>query len=147
MRPALPLLIGLMPLMMGAALPPDAVRPGYWETTNKVLSPISSTKTENRCVSAKEVARFMMGPSNHIYTCVYPSQSAAGGRIAFTGHCESRKGRKVEISGKGDYTPTTLHLVVNFTTALGPLQISGKASTDARRIGDVCPPGAVGAEH
>jgi hypothetical protein len=146
MRPALPLLFALMPLM-GAALPPDAVRPGYWETTNKVLSPLPSSKTENRCVSAKEVARFMLGPSNHIYTCTYPSQTAAGGRISFSGHCESRKGRQVEISGQGDYSPTTLHLIVSFKTSMGILPVSGKASTDARRIGDVCPPAAVGAQH
>ena len=31
--------------------PPGGVKPGYWETTSEVLSPIRSTSTERRCVT------------------------------------------------------------------------------------------------
>ena len=127
-------------LTLGASLPPDAVRPGYWETTSTVSAPIQSTKTGRRCVTAKDVAKFMMGPSNHIYSCVYPQQRAAGGRLSFKGHCTSNKGREADISGQGAYSPTTLHMDAQVETTLGPLPITLTASEDARRIGDVCPP-------
>lgn len=144
MRRTFPVLLiaGAGALTLGAALPPDAVRPGYWETTSTVSAPVVSTKTEQRCVTAKDVARFMMGPSNHIYSCVYPQQQASGGRLTFKGHCTSRKGREADISGQGDYTPTTLHMDAQVETTLGPLPITLTASEDARRIGDVCPPAA-----
>ena len=135
-----PLLAAAAALTLGAALPPDAVRPGYWETTNTVSLPVATTKTERRCVTAGDVAKFMMGPSNHIYSCTYPQQSARAGRLAFKGHCASRKGREAEISGEGTYSPTTLHVEAQVQTTLGPLPITATASTNAHRIGDVCPP-------
>ena len=140
-RMTLPLLAAASVLNLGAALPPDAVRPGYWETTNTVSLPVATTKTERRCVTAGDVAKFMMGPSNHIYSCVYPEQRARSGRLSFQGHCTSRKGREADISGHGTYSPTTLHVEAEVKTSLGPLPITATASTDARRIGDACPAG------
>ncbi len=137
-------LAATLPLMAAASLPPDSIRPGYWETTSHVLSPITSTKVEKRCITARDVSRFMMGNPNHIYTCAYPVQQVAGGHLKFAGDCVSHGGRKVKIAGEGSYSPTTLHVTGEIRTRLGPLPLTARASTDARRLGDVCPPGAPG---
>lgn len=126
-------------LLIGAGLPPDAVRPGYWETTSTLDTPVASSKTERRCVTAQDVAKFMLGPSNHIYRCTYPVQRARGGRIAFKGHCTSNKGREADISGQGTYSPTTLHVEAQVQTTLASLPITATATTDAHRLGDACP--------
>ena len=31
--------------------------------------PVGSTKTDRRCITEKDVAKVMEGPSNHIYRC------------------------------------------------------------------------------
>jgi hypothetical protein len=126
----------------GAAGTPDTIRPGYWESTNKVTAPIQSSKTEKRCITPEAVSKFMGCYINHHYTCVCPAQSYASGKILFHGDCVDAKHRHVEIDGEGAYTPTTLQM-----TAKGHFQMIGmsfpfSASTDAHRIGDVCPVGA-----
>ncbi|MGA0600953.1 DUF3617 domain-containing protein [Caulobacter sp. KR2-114] len=126
-------------LLLGAGLPPDAVRPGYWESTSTLDSPVASSKTERRCITAQDVAKFMLGPSNHIYSCSYPVQSARGGHIAFKGHCTSRQGREADIAGQGTYSPTTLHVEAQVQTTLASLPITATATTDAHRIADACP--------
>ena len=146
MRPLLaaPLALLALPLLGAVALPPDSIRPGYWEVTSHVTAPVTQTKVENRCITAHDVERFMMGSPNHIYTCTYPLERVSGGRLKFQGDCVSRHGRKLKISGEGTYSPTSLHLQGQVTGNLGPLPITGEASTDARRLADVCPPGAAG---
>ncbi|HEY5071489.1 MAG TPA: DUF3617 family protein [Caulobacteraceae bacterium] len=123
----------------GGAAGADTIRPGYWESVNKVVYPISSTKIDRRCVTAKDVAKFLMGPSNHIYACAYPTQTIGHGQIRFAGECTDKKGRKVQISGHGTYTPTSLRMTADLTFKLAGIPISAEASTDARRLGDVCP--------
>jgi hypothetical protein len=140
----LALLLIALPLLGAVPLPPDAIRPGYWETTSKVLSPITQTKTEKRCITARDVERFMLGSPNHIYTCTYPIQVVANGRMLFRGDCISRGGRKAKFTGEGDYSPTSLHVTGEVKSTLGPLPFTAKVSTDARRLGDVCPPAAAG---
>ncbi len=125
--------------LLGAGLPPDAVKPGYWETTSTLDVPVASSKTERRCITAQDVAKFMLGPSNHIYSCTYPAQSARGGHLVFKGHCTSRNGREADIAGHGTYSPTTLHVEARVQTTLASLPITATATTDAHRIGDVCP--------
>ena len=94
-----------------------AIQPGYWESTNRLLSPIRQSSTEKRCITPAEVDKFMAGPSNRHYACTYPTKVISGGQIRLKGTCVSKKGRKVAVQGSGAYT-----------------------STEARRIGDTCPP-------
>ena len=70
-----------------AARAADSIRPGYWESKDTVVSPIHRVTVARRCITPKDVAKFMMGPSNHIYTCTYPEQSVAGGAMSFKGQC------------------------------------------------------------
>ena len=105
-----------------------------------MLSPIRTTDVEKRCLTKADVEKFMMGPSNRHYTCTYPTRSFAGGKILLKGTCVSKKGRQVAVSGEGNFTPTTFNLTANIATTFAGIPVSGRASTEARRIGDVCPP-------
>jgi hypothetical protein len=130
-----------------AAAASTPIQPGYWESTNKLLSPIKQTKTERRCITPADVAKFMGGPSNRHYTCTYPTNVISGGKITLKGTCVSKKGRKVAVEGSGAYTPTSFNLTAEIATEFLGLDIVGKASTEARRIADSCPaPGAEGKE-
>ncbi|MFN3585571.1 DUF3617 domain-containing protein [Phenylobacterium sp.] len=134
---ALVILAAAAPAAALAAAPP--IQPGYWESTNKLLSPIRQTKTERRCITPADVDKFMAGPSNRHYACTYPHKIIENGRISLKGTCVSKKGRKVAVQGSGAYTPTSFTLTADIATEFLGLDISGRASTEARRIGDVCP--------
>jgi hypothetical protein len=130
-------------LSLALAVPAGAattIQPGYWESTNKLLSPIKQTKVERRCITPKDVDKFMSGPSNRHYACTYPTKVIAGGKIVLKGTCVSKKGRKVAVEGSGAYTPTSFNLTAEIATEFLGLDIAGKASTEARRIADECPP-------
>jgi hypothetical protein len=139
MKRTLPLLAALV-LAGGSATAEDLIKPGYWEMTNKLLSPIKQTKVEKRCITPAEVTKFMSGPSNKLYVCTYPTRTFANGTITLKGSCVSKKsGRKVALDGWGVYTPDTMTVTASIETELYGLNLAGKAQTDARRIGDVCP--------
>jgi len=121
------------------ALAAPPIQPGYWESTNKLLSPIKQSKTERRCITPAEVDKFMAGPSNRHYACTYPTKVIAGGHITLKGACVSKKGRKVAVQGSGVYTPTSFTLQAEIATEFMGLDIAGRASTEAHRIGDSCP--------
>ena len=121
----------------------DSILPEYWETTDR--TPLE-TKTERRCITPKDVAKFMRGPSNHIYACAYPEESIGDGNIAFRGECVDKKGQRVQLSGEGAYTHTTLRMNATVGVRLLGIPVSLSASTDAHRLGDVCPPGSMGSE-
>jgi hypothetical protein len=121
-----------------AAAPP--IQPGYWESTNRLLSPIRQTSKEKRCITPADVDKFMAGPSNRHYTCTYPHKVIEDGRISLKGTCRSKKGRRVAIQGSGSYTPTSFNLTAEVAVEFMGLDIAGKASTEAHRIGDICPP-------
>jgi hypothetical protein len=125
-----------------SAVSAETIRPGYWESTNQVTSPIESTKSELRCVTPKDVAKFMTCHINHHYTCNCPEQSYGGGQIRFRGDCVDAKGRHVHIEGEGSYTPTTLQMTARGNFKLMGLPIDFSASTNSHRIADVCPVGA-----
>jgi hypothetical protein len=125
--------------LAGPAAAAESILPGYWESTNRLLSPIRTKEVEQRCITPEEVQKFMMGPSNRHYTCTYPVKSFANGKIRLQGTCVSKKGRKVAVSGDGVFTPTTFKLTATVATEFAGIPISGRASTEARRIGDVCP--------
>lgn len=128
-------------LAAGVATPAAAqIEPGYWESTNRLLSPIRQTSTEKRCITPADVEKFMAGPSNRHYQCTYPTKVIENGRIVLQGTCVSKKGREVAVSGQGSYTPTSFNLSANIATHFLGIPLSGRASTEARRIGDVCPP-------
>jgi hypothetical protein len=120
-----------------ATAPP--IQPGYWESTNKLLSPIKQSKTERRCITPADVDKFMAGPSNRHYACTYPTKLIAGGHIRLKGTCVSKKGRKVAVEGHGTYSPTNFTLTADVATEFLGLDITGRASTEARRIADTCP--------
>lgn len=141
MKRLIPFLVACAALA-GPAAAQSAIEPGYWESTNRLLSPIRSTSTEKRCITPADVDKFMAGPSNRHYACTYPTRVIRGGKITLAGSCVSKKGRRVSVSGQGDYTPTSFNLTANIATEFLGLPISGKASTEARRIGDACPPPA-----
>ncbi len=131
------LLIALAAATPAAAATP--IEPGYWESTNKLLSPIKQTSTERRCITPKDVDKFMGGPSNRHYDCTYPTKVIRDGRITLKGTCVSHKGRKVQVTGAGTYTPTSFTLKAEVAMEFLGLDIPGRASTDAHRIGDTCP--------
>ena len=119
-----------------AASASTPILPGYWETTNRVLFPITSRKVERRCISAAQVGKFMEGPRNHIYSnCDYPVREIGQGLIRLRGQCSDKNGVTFKISGAGAYTPTTLKMTAETHVAGIPV----RASLDARRLGDVCP--------
>lgn len=138
MNRALPILLGAAALAVPAAAG-AAILPGYWESTNRMLSPVRTKSVERRCITPQDVAKFMMGPSNRHYDCTYPTKSFENGKIVLKGQCVSKKGRVVQVSGQGAYTPTSFNLTANIATEFLGLPVSGRASTEARRIGDVCP--------
>jgi len=138
MRYAL-LLTLMLSALAGPAAAVDAIQPGYWETTNKMLSPIRTTKVEKRCITQAEVAKFMMGPSNRHYACTYPTRAFENGKIVLKGECSSKKGRHVDVEGQGTYSATTFKLKATVATEFAGIPISGVVSTEAHRIGDVCP--------
>jgi len=124
---------------MSAAPPPHTILPGYWESVNKIVFPISKTTTDRRCITPKDVAKFLAGPSTHIYACTYPIQNVGNGQMSFAGECVDKKGRKVQISGHGAYTDTTLQMTADGNFRVAGIPIPFEATTDAHRIGDVCP--------
>ena len=134
-----PALAFTLALAAGPALAAPAIQPGYWESTNKLLSPIKQTSTEKRCITPADVDKFMAGPSNRHYACTYPTKVIAGGVITLKGTCVSKKGQKVAVKGSGSYTPTSFILTADVATEFFGLDIQGRASTEAHRIGDTCP--------
>ena len=132
----------LLPLVVAVpavAAGQPAITPGYWESTNKLLSPIKQSSTEKRCITPADVDKFMAGPSNRHYACTYPTKVIADGKITLKGTCVSKKGQKVAVRGTGEYTPTSFTLTADIATEFFGLDIAGRAQTEARRIGDTCP--------
>ena len=125
--------------LASAAAAQSAISPGYWETTSKVTSPFPTHKTERRCIKPNDVASFMEGKINHIYTCTYPTKHVGDGKIRLEGTCATRDGPAIPITGEGTFTADTLHLDAKNTPQIGGLTIPVRASTDAKRLADSCP--------
>ncbi len=145
MRQLLPLTAALgLAVLAGPALAQSAISPGYWETTSKVTSPFPANKTERRCIKPADVAKFMEGKINHIYTCTYPTKEIAAGKIRLAGTCATKDGPPVPISGQGTFSPETMHIDARVSVSLGGLTVPVRASTDAKRLADTCPADAAG---
>lgn len=128
-------------MMFDAAPPPpaaEAIEPGYWETTNRVMG---VPKTERRCIRAEDVAKFMQGPHNHNYVCTYPVRVVTNGAIRLEGSCKSHHSAPVPVSGRGTFSAANFHLDARIVTHIAGLDVPVHASTDARRIAAECPPG------
>jgi hypothetical protein len=124
----------------GAAAAQSAISPGYWETTSKVTAPFPTHKTERRCIRPQDVAKFMEGQINHIYKCTYPKKLVANGKMELEGSCKTRDGEPVPITGAGTFTSDSMHIEARISPKIGGLIIPIHAQTDARRLGDDCPP-------
>lgn len=118
---------------------PNAISPGYWETDNQVVSPVRSSKVERRCIRPQDVAKFMNGPSNHIYHCTYPTRVIGPGTIRLKGTCAAKDGRPIPIWGDGTFTEDSFHMDAHVTVPFGPLNVPGHAVTDAHRLAAECP--------
>ncbi len=133
-------LLGIVAIVTGAAPAGGGVKPGYWETTSRVLSPIHSVDTERRCVTKEQVRKFMSCYINHHYDCACAEDTVGDGRVAFKGECVDRKnGSKVAVSGSGTYTDTTLSMSADAMFKFMGLPVAGKATIDAKRLSDTCP--------
>ncbi|CAN7296246.1 DUF3617 family protein [Phenylobacterium sp. LjRoot225] len=137
--PAFALTLALAAAVGPAAAQPGAISPGYWETTNQVVSPMHSTKVERRCIRPKDVAKFMEGPSNHIYRCTYPTRVVGAGTIKLKGSCATRDGKPIPVSAEGAFTDDTFHMEARVAAQFGPMTIPVRAVTDAKRLGADCP--------
>ena len=123
-----------------AASGASGVKPGYWETTSRVLSPIRSTNTERRCVTQDQVRKFMSCYINHHYDCTCADDVVGDGRISFKGECVERKsGSRVGVTGGGTYTDTTLNMSADAAFRLLGIPVSGRATIEAKRLSDTCP--------
>jgi hypothetical protein len=139
MKRLLPLCALAVTTVAAPALAQTAISPGYWETTSKVTSPFPTSKTERRCIKPADVAKFMEGKINHIYTCTYPTKQIAAGKMKLQGTCATRDGPAIPISGEGVFTADTMHLDARIAPQIGGLTVPVRASTDAKRLGDSCP--------
>src|SRR5688500_7721592 len=108
MRATLSLLAALAVAAPAAAQPgafaqdESPIQPGYWESTNRVLSPIRTKKVERRCLTPKDIDKFLAGPSNRHYDCSYPDKLVENGVIRMAGTCVKRKGGggKIKVAGE-----------------------------------------------
>ena len=133
----------LAPAAIAVALPALAAdrmpEPGYWETTDQVISPLPQTKTERRCLKPEDVAKFMQGPSNHIYTCTYPTREIHDGKIHLEGSCASKHAAPMPVTGDGAYSRTDFRVDAELSAKLGALSLPVHLRTTAHRLGDECP--------
>jgi hypothetical protein len=144
MKAILPLFAALAAAAPASAQPskPDSpILPGYWESTDRLLSPIHTRKTERRCITAADVEKFLAGPSNRHYNCTYPSKLIEGGVIRMSGSCVKRKGggARIKVAGEGIYSQTSFKITATIATEIAGIPLSGRASTEARRVADSCP--------
>jgi hypothetical protein len=117
------------------------IEPGYWESHNKMgIGPLKlSDKIERKCLTPKEVDKFMDGPSNRHYACTYPERVVKDGKIFMSGQCVHRKkGTKIDLTLNGTYNPTSFQMSARLKWGL----LVGSGTMTAKRIGDTCPPGS-----
>ena len=142
------LLLTLTLLAAGAAAaaPHVSIQPGYWETVSQVVSPFPTSKTERRCIRPEDVEKVIAGSPNHNYTCTYPIEHIAGGKIRLEGSCKTKHDDPVPIRTEGAYTADTLRMDAYVKAKVGGLPVPVHARTMAKRIGDACPEPAASAE-
>lgn len=137
-------LIGLFAVSGGLTAAPavareETIKPGWWESTNTLNLVISNTERERRCITPADVDKILSGRINRHYTCTYPEKRVSGGKMVFKGTCVDKRGRTVNVTATGAYSPTAFNLDANLSGKLAGVPLKASASTSARRIGDVCP--------
>ena len=98
-------------------------------------------KLAERGLTPADIDKFLAGPSNRHYDCTYPHKVIENGVIRMSGSCVKRKGGggEIQVSGEGVYTSTSFKITATLATELAGIPLSGRASTEAVRIGDTCP--------
>lgn len=131
--------------VVAAVLVPVAARadaiplPGWWELSNTATMVFSKTATERKCFTAGDILKVLEGPSNRHYQCSYPSRMVGDGHIQLAGRCVTKHGQVAQISALGVYSPTAFRLNATLRTRLGGILLTAAASTQGRRIADICP--------
>jgi hypothetical protein len=123
------------------ALPAIAspILPGYWESTDKVTSPIQETKTSRKCITEGQIESYLTGPVNNHYTCRYNNRKIDGGAFSMSGDCVDNNGLPVKVQVSGVYTDTSFTMNGRLRIMIGGLPIPVSASTDAHRLSAECP--------
>ena len=119
---------------------PYPINPGTWEVRTLFLGLVGGS--ERWCVKPQDISKFLSGPSNHIYHCTYPVNTAGDGALHFDGACVDKKGQEIKLRGHGDYTPTTLHMTAEGSTQYMGIPISGDATVVGHFLSEECPEGA-----
>lgn len=134
-------LIGFLSLAAAPAMARQgatAIQPGWWESTNTLNLIISNTEVERRCITPADVDKVLSGRINHHYTCTYPEKRVADGRMYFKGTCVDKRGRKVNVTATGTYSPTAFTLNASLSGKVAGVPLSATATTSAHRLGDTC---------
>jgi hypothetical protein len=134
--------LALLGLTAAPAIAQDTIQPGYWEVTNKVEAVIRKSSQERRCITPAQVAKFNLGPANKHYACTYPTRVFENGKITLKGVCTDKNGKQAQVAATGSYSASTFQMAADVNATFAGAPISAKFFTDARRLGDVCPPGA-----
>lgn len=132
--------IGLLGLAAAPAVARETttIIPGWWESTNKATMVISKTEVEHRCVTPADVDKILSGRINRHYTCTYPVKRVGGGKMYFQGVCVDKRGRTVNVTASGAYSPTAFNLTAQLSGKYGGIPLAATVSTDAHRLGDTC---------
>jgi hypothetical protein len=117
------------------------ILPGYWESTSKASFPLSSSKTERKCISARAINAYLTGPVNSHYACHYDTRRLQDGHAEMAGECIDNNGLKSKIKIDGDYAPEKFNLNGHLKVVIGGLGIPIETSIDAHRLSAECPAG------
>jgi hypothetical protein len=120
-----------------AAQTPALINPGYWDVTTDWLGLVK--KREKYCIEPKNIAKFMLGPCNHHYTCTYPVQQVADGAVHFEGEIRGHD-ELYHVHGDAVFTPTTMDMRMSGSGHWHIVPIpSAHASIRARMLASDCP--------
>jgi hypothetical protein len=133
------LAIALPALAPSARSAERTIEPGYWETTDQVVSPLPQSKTERRCIKLEDVAKFLQGPSNHNYSCTYPTREFHDGKIRLEGTCASKHSAPMPVTGDGAYSPSDYRIDAEVSAKMGALSLPVHFRSTGHRLGDECP--------
>jgi hypothetical protein len=122
---------------VAAAQGPALISPGYWDVTTDWLGLVK--KTEKYCIEPKNIAKFMLGPCNHHYTCSYPIQRVSDGKAHFEGEIRGHD-ELYHVHGDAIFTPTTMdmHMSGSGHWHIVPIP-SAYASIKAHMLAPDCP--------
>jgi hypothetical protein len=141
-KPLLPIgALALSAFALGAFAPAIAspILPGYWESTDKVTSPIQETKTSRKCITEDQIESYLTGPVNNHYTCHYNTRKIQDGAFSMAGDCVDNNGLPVKVQVSGVYSDTSFTMNGRMRIMIGGLPIPVSASTDAHRLSAECP--------